>query len=164
MPPLLQVASDVFIYANGCNIPFYLGLQMTSNIQPGDGAGTSLANTCRAVWGVSNKMKRGSLVAQSIPARQQVMGQDFCVVLRGIRCPVNLCQLRPAILNMSPKILPPPPQAPRCASSISAWLSKPMSHALSAITKMLNETALAFWHCTSWDMKMSYCFSHRFDL
>ena len=33
MPPLLQVASDVFIRANGCNIPFQLGLQMTSNIQ-----------------------------------------------------------------------------------------------------------------------------------
>ena len=33
MPSLLQVASDVVIYANGCNIPFQLGLQMTSNIQ-----------------------------------------------------------------------------------------------------------------------------------
>ena len=84
----------------------------------------------------------------------------FCVVLCGIRCPVNLHQFRPAILNMSPQILPPPSQAPRCASSISAW----MQHALSAITKMLNETVLAFWHCTFWQTKMSYCFSHRFNL
>ena len=41
------------------------------------------------------------------------------LVLYGIRCPVNLSQLRPAILKMSPKILPPLPQATRCDSSDS---------------------------------------------
>ena len=32
MPPLLQVACPIFIYAIGCDFPFQLGLQMTSNI------------------------------------------------------------------------------------------------------------------------------------
>ena len=52
---------------------------------------------------VQHNEVRSSLVAQSIPVRQQVTGQDFYVVLCGIRCPVNLHQLRPAILKMSPK-------------------------------------------------------------
>ena len=103
-------------------------------------------------------------MAQSIPVRQQVKGQDFCVVFCGIRCPVNLHHLCPAILKMWPKILLPPPQSPRFASSNSAWLHMPMPHALFAITKMQNETVLVFWHCKFWYMKMSYCFSHRFNL
>ena len=101
---------------------------------------------------------RSSLVAQSIPVRQQVTGQAFCVVLCGIRCPVNLHQLRLALLKLSPQILPPPPQAPCCASSNSAWLPMPLLPALSAITKMQNETVLAFWHCTFWCMKMGNYF------
>ena len=43
---------------------------------------------------------RSSLVAQGILVQQQVMGHDFCVVLQ---CPVNMHQLCPAILKISPK-------------------------------------------------------------
>ena len=102
---------------------------------------------------------RSCLVAQSIPIRRQATGQDFCVVLCGIWCPVNLHQLRPAILKMSSQILPPPPQAPRCSSCNSICLPMPMPHALPVITKMQNETVLAFWHSTFWYTKMSNCFT-----
>ena len=71
-----------------------------------------------------------SLVAQSTPVRQQVTGKGFCVVLCGIQCPVNLHQLRPAILKCHLKILPPPQQAPRCSISNSAWLPMPHTRCL----------------------------------
>ena len=41
-----------------------------------------------------------SEVAQSTPVRQQVTDHDFREVLCGIRCPVNLYQLCPAILKI----------------------------------------------------------------
>ena len=90
-------------------------------------------------------------------------GPRFYLVFCGIRCPVNLHQPRSAILKMSPKILLPPPQAPRCSSSNSAWLPMPMPRALFAINKMQNETVPALWHCTFGYMNMSYYFSHRFN-
>ena len=46
---------------------------------------------------------RNSLGAQSIPVRQGVTGHNYCVVLCGIRCSVNLHQFRLAILKMSPR-------------------------------------------------------------
>ena len=76
MPPLWQVASQVFIHAIGCNITFQLGIQLTSNIQCSKvrslvGSGKHSGHICwvmyavtsRAVWGVqllSNKMEWGA--------------------------------------------------------------------------------------------------------
>ena len=46
---------------------------------------------------------RISVVAQSIPVQLQMTAQDYCVVLCGIRCLVNLHQFRLIILKCHPK-------------------------------------------------------------
>ena len=136
--------------------------------KPGDGTETSLTVTSRAVWGVqllSNKMKWEALwwprtSQYDSKWRAKIFAWDFVAFDVPLICtssalPYERCHR---------KILPPPPQAPRCASSNSAWIPMPMPHELSAITKVQNETVLAFSHCTFWYMKISRCFSHRFNL
>ena len=126
--------------------------------------------TSRAVWGVqllSNKMKWGALWwprASQYGSKWRAMivawyfvAFDVLLICTSSILPYQKCR---------PKILPPPPQAPCCASSNAAWLLMPMLRVLSAITKIQNETVLDYhlWHCTFRYMKMSYCFPHRFGV
>ena len=138
MPPFLQVASHVFVllaeiihFNRGFMwLQTFNALKVRGLGRPGKHSGhiywVMYAITSRAVWGVqllSNKMKRGVLWW---PRASQYSNKWLAMIFAWyfvefdvpLICTSNVLPYQ----KCHPKNLSPHPQAPRCASSNSAWL------------------------------------------